>query len=132
MKIPERFKIAKYEDVPEQIRKLYETMGETKKGMYLYGPVGCGKTHYCYGIAANYNKPHQDGPNGYRPGRYGMFWNMTELLRDIRLDIDRHEKHRAEEEVMSFEGLLFLDDVGAEKDQRLGGRSILPNRQQAL
>ena len=122
MNTPERFKNAKYEDVPEQIRKIYEagmspelSMGETKRGMYIYGSVGCGKTHYCYGLKANYDRPIQDTPIGYRPGRYAPLWNMTELLRDMRLDIDRHEKNHIEEEVMENEGLIFIDDIGAEK-----------------
>ena len=44
MSIPERYKDAKYEDVPEQIRKLFESMRETRRGIYIHGAVGTGKS----------------------------------------------------------------------------------------
>ena len=107
--VPARYEKAVYEDVPKDIRNKFEAMKETRKGLYIHGAVGSGKTHIAYALF------RWCIPNA---GAYGRFWNTTELLRDIRLDFnrDRYDKHRAEEELMKFKGVLFLDDIGAEKD----------------
>ena len=108
-KLPARYDNVAYEDVHEDIRKKFEVMSETHKGLYIHGVVGTGKTHIAYAL--------------YRwcfpkAGAYGRFWNTTELLRDIRLDFNRdnYDKHRSEDELMRFKGVLFLDDIGAEKN----------------
>lgn len=107
--IPDRFKDTKYEDVPNEIRTLFEKMPETKRGIYIHGSVGTGKTHLCYAIKKKYDDPQ---------GRFwAKFWNTTELLREMRLDFDRNgmDKKHVEEELMDRKYLLILDDVGAEK-----------------
>ena len=109
MSIPERYKDAKYEDVPEQIRKLFESMRETRRGIYIHGAVGTGKTHIVYALAAKYRRPES--------GRYALVWNMTEMLREIRADFGREpgDRRNADGDVMSFEGPVIIDDVGSEK-----------------
>lgn len=107
-RVPARYEKAKYEDVPENIRGMFEKMRETRKGMYIYGGAGTGKTHTAYALyRSTYDKI----------GVYARFWNTAELLRDIRLDMDRdaYSKHRTEDDLMEFKGVLFLDDIGAEK-----------------
>lgn len=106
--IPERYKSAKYEDVPEQIKILLSNMKTSKRGIYIHGDVGTGKTHIACAIVKK----------SYRPMEYfAMLWNTTELLREIRNDFDRHfhEKKRYEEDVMDHKDLVILDDVGSEK-----------------
>ena len=107
--IPQRYIDAKWEDVPEKIRTLFETIKETRRGMYIYGDVGTGKTHIAYAMKNRWDNPEA--------GRWAQFWNTTELLREIRKDFDRnpYEKSHADSEIMRFGGLLFLDDVGSEK-----------------
>ena len=107
--VPARYEKAKYEDVPEYIRKLFESIKETKRGIYIHGAVGTGKTHIAYALY-RWCLP--------KTKMRGRFWNTTELLRDIRLDISRdaYSKKRNEEELMKYEGVLFLDDIGAERN----------------
>jgi DNA replication protein DnaC len=106
--IPARYQKAKYEEVPEKIKNLFEAMKTSRKGIYLHGAVGTGKTHLVFGLYS---------AAGEVLGVKTMFRNTSELLRSIRLDFDRNgsDKERAEEAVMDFKGLLFLDDLGAEK-----------------
>lgn len=122
---PERFKDAKYEETPKLIRELFEKLPETRRGIYLHGSVGTGKTYIVYALKNAWEKPTERTRTNQMEGkeekymhtRRSMLWNTTELLRSIRQDFDRPygEKERAEEKIMEHQGLLFLDDVGAEK-----------------
>lgn len=107
--IPDRYKNAKYEDVPQGIRELFETMKDTRRGLYICGSVGTGKTHFAYALKQKY-----DHPQG---AWYAQFYNMTKLLHDIRQDFDMpaRDKKYLEEDIMGHEHLLIIDDVGAEK-----------------
>jgi DNA replication protein DnaC len=108
--IPKRYSEAKYEDVPANIRALMENLSKTRRGIYIHGDVGCGKTHIAYALKkwwdAKVMKP-------------AAFWNTPELIREIKLDFDRQpiDKTRVEEGLIGKEKqpLLFLDDIGAEK-----------------
>lgn len=110
---PERFKHAKYEDVPQLIRDLFDKVYETRRGIYIHGDVGTGKTHISYAMKNQWESTTK--PDG-QPRR-AMFWNTTELLHSIRTDFDRPygDKEKAEDRILDYAGLLFLDDVGAEK-----------------
>jgi DNA replication protein DnaC len=84
-------------------------MGTTRKGIYLHGAVGTGKTHAAWAIKKKYDKPDE--------GRIAKFWNVTEFLREVRADFDRtpEDKTRPERALMAHRGLVILDDIGAEK-----------------
>lgn len=105
---PFRYQHAKWEDVPLPLQEALKVSRETRRGIYIHGTVGTGKTHIAWAM--------------YEYAREQMklraqFWNTTELLADIREDFDRNQydkKHR-EEQLMEFRGILFLDDIGAEK-----------------
>lgn len=115
--IPDRFKDAKYSDVPKKIRGLFEVMPQTKRGIYIHGAVGTGKTYIAYALKSRYDVPYN--PTTFRPGRTSIFWNTTELLRELRMDFDRdkYEKKNLAEEMMNSVNnrLLILDDLGSEK-----------------
>ncbi len=108
VRIPKRYQNAKYEDVPRNIQVCFEKIKDTRRGIYIHGGVGSGKTHIAYALH-----------------RYGieytliksMLWNVTELIHEIMQDIDRgsYNKSRVEEKLVEYKGILFLDDLGAEK-----------------
>ena len=50
MLLHKRYQDVKYEDVREDIRALFETMRETKRGIYIWGGIGSGKTHALYAL----------------------------------------------------------------------------------
>lgn len=105
--IPPRFANSAYEDVPENIRTKFESMRQTKKGLYIFGDVGIGKTHIAYAL-------HKNAP---KAGVRTRFWNTVDLYRDIREEIsrDRYSKEHPVESAMDYSGILILDDVGVEK-----------------
>lgn len=104
--IPERFKNVKWDDVPKAIKD--KIAGKPmEKGLYLHGAVGAGKTHIAYAI-----KKQWDELNPYHPAQ---FWNVTELIHEIKMDFDRFEKVYAAERLLQSDSLLILDDIGAEK-----------------
>ena len=107
--IPPRYQEASYEtDVPERIKLLLRNMGESKKGIYIHGAIGTGKTHIAYAILKKMNEISRYG---------GELWNTTELLREIKDDFDRPyiDKRRVCEKLMESSKILFLDDIGVEK-----------------
>lgn len=123
-KIPARYAHVKWEDVPEKLQKVFVEIPETRRGIYIHGKVGTGKTHIAYTLYYYANEKARiitEKKNNYgsidREVPLAKFWNSTELLRDIRLDFDRErsERRASEEELMEHEGILFLDDIGSEK-----------------
>lgn len=107
---PERYKEAKWSDVPSDIQKATLAMAQTKRGIYLEGGVGCGKTHICWAI-----KNFLDTTSKTRKVE---FWNVSTLLQEIRNDYDRdgYSKVRPAENIINARRtLLILDDIGAEK-----------------
>lgn len=108
--IPKRYQTAKWEDVPDNVRTLFWDIRKTRRGIYLHGDVGCGKTHAAYAMKMWWDN-HVTRP--------AIFWNTAELIREIKLDFERQpmDKKRIEEGLIGEEKqpLLFLDDIGAEK-----------------
>lgn len=102
--VPLRFKNASWEDIPAPIRKHVEEMKETRKGLFLHGGVGTGKTHIAYAVAKKM----------YQERLEIKFWNSAELMDAIRKGYDKPFDDTFEE-LMTFRGLLIIDDVGSEK-----------------
>ena len=104
--IPNRYADAGYSDVPKEIRERFEKIIDTRRGMYLWGATGSGKTHILYALKRQWDSERT---------KKAMHWNMTDLMHEIRQDMDRTHKERPAESIMDFNGILFIDDIGAEK-----------------
>lgn len=107
IKIPRRYENAKYEDIPENIVNFLQNLDEERKGIYIHGGVGTGKTHIIYAMAKRANEK----------GFGLVIKNIPELLKEFRFDFSRNnnDKEFEEEHIMKYQGLLILDDVGSEK-----------------
>jgi DNA replication protein DnaC len=79
--IPARYEKAEYKDVPKEIAKKFEKIRESKKGLFIHGNVGTGKTHIAYAL-----KKQWDEENPYRTA---IFWNTPDLLQNEKMDFDR-------------------------------------------
>lgn len=101
---PARYEHASWDDVPKNIQKLVENMRESRRGLYIHGDVGTGKTHIAYAI------------NDFLKVQT-RFHNTTELIFDIKRDFDRlsYDKMRWDERLSDHKGMLILDDIGAER-----------------
>lgn len=106
--IPPRYENASYDDVPIEIKEMLKTMKVTKKGIFIHGSVGTGKTHIAYAICKKYEE---------NKNREANFWSTTELFNEMKEDFDRHnlEKTNVLENLMRSSRLLILDDIGVEK-----------------
>lgn len=106
--IPKRYEDVKYEDAPEGVRNYFEKIRETRKGLYIYGPIGTGKTHIAFALKKKWDET----------SRYSAdFWNTSELMQEIKDDFDRdnYSKTHRFEKMMDEKGVIFLDDIGSEK-----------------
>ena len=121
--IPVRFQHAKYEDVPAKIQALFDAIPKSKRGLYIHGNVGTGKTHFAYALKKKWDVPttveasKKDNSVKVSKGRTAIFWNTTELLREMRRDFDSEQKSNVVDYLLDNdnESLLFLDDLGSEK-----------------
>lgn len=108
--IPKRFEHAKWDDVPQKIKDMLSTILETRKGVYIWGKSGTGKTHIAYAIQKHL-------PNKEAPRIMTQFLNVPVLLKSIRDDFERPPKEK--ESLLNYlienRDLLILDDLGSEK-----------------
>lgn len=58
--IPKRYESVGYDDVDQKTKEMFKQMFQTKKGIYLHGPVGTGKTHSLYALQKEYTKVRQE------------------------------------------------------------------------
>lgn len=107
--IPKRYEDVKIEDIPENILTLFEKIKETRKGIYIHGGVGVGKTHSMYAM----KKYWDDNPNN----QICDCWNTSDLIQELRADYDRpkNEKKYTLDYLKDSKRLLILDDLGCEK-----------------
>lgn len=110
MIIPERYKDSKFEDVPQNVKILVDEMFKTRKGIYIYGSVGSGKTHIAYAIRKYVSEER-------KPKFESYFYNMSRLLYDIKQGFDASKKVSSfeVENIFNLKGILFIDDLGAER-----------------
>ena len=105
---PARYADVKYEDIPQNIRGQFEKLRETRKGLYLFGDCGTGKTHIVYALMKHIIETQQ-----YRARLY----DSTELLDVIRSCYGKNYEYRDDllRQLLDFRGVLIIDDLGVEK-----------------
>lgn len=105
--MPPRYATASYKEVPEKIRDHLKQMAKTKKGIYIWGECGTGKTHVVYGIMKHCIEKRI-------PAR---IYNSPELLDIIRHFYGQRYEYRDDElrQLKDYQGLVIIDDIGAEK-----------------
>jgi len=111
MNIPKRFELAKYEDVPNNITTLFGKIKESRKGIFIHGECGTGKTHIAYALAKQAEEVQKLSVR---------FYNIPDLIRHLKRDFSEENKTLSEDntnfgKLLSFAGLLILDDFGTEK-----------------
>lgn len=107
--VPARFESAKWADVPADIKKHIDGIREHRKGLYVWGDVGTGKTHMVWGISKHFAEV----------GIKHKVINSTTLLADIKNDWDKRRQYAEYEttidKLKDFRGVIIIDDIGAEK-----------------
>jgi DNA replication protein DnaC len=131
VEIPQRFAEATYDKVPQHIKDIFEKMRESRKGIYLHGGVGTGKTFIAYALLREWedqrSKENEQRDQAVQESiKSGVvsdtakvrvpavFWNSTRLLFDLRSEFKRNSEETSKE-LIERNNLLFLDDLGAEK-----------------
>ena len=116
MKAPQRFQNAQYGHLPEDIKKRFDGMQKTKRGMYIHGPVGVGKTHILYAMSNHMNEVAQKAREKLMIGYpTTLIYNATDMLRQIKRAFDNRVETDVLDRILTFNGVLMLDDVGSEK-----------------
>lgn len=105
VELPERFKHAAFATLPESIRICVENVRTTRRGMYLWGPIGTGKTYAAYAI----KKQLQE-----EMGISARMLSAPEMFDLIRDDFKNKDTFNLER-IMANRGILIIDDLGVEK-----------------
>jgi DNA replication protein DnaC len=101
---PPVFREAWLESCDQKIKD-WAVKEKEKKGLYIYGACGTGKTHSLYAIRKNCIAGDVNS----------RIINTVELLRLFKLDFNDKHEHNFED-YLEYKGILFIDDIGAEKN----------------
>lgn len=102
--IPKRFNDAEYTLLPKDIRVSIDSVRDTRKGIYLWGPIGSGKTYAIYAIRKHL----------YEIGINCRVYSAPEMFDMIRDDYDHKDSYNLSH-ILANRGVLIIDDLGTEK-----------------
>lgn len=101
---PLRFANADFDQLPKSIRSKVEKMRETRRGLYIWGAVGTGKTYAAYAIMKKL------GEMGIR----ATLRTAPDLMDSLRDDFQHKDSYNLDR-LLENRGVLIIDDLGAEK-----------------
>lgn len=117
--IPARYADVSRDDIPPKVAEHADLLNGKKNGLYIWGQVGCGKTHTLYALKKYYAE------------RLLLLKveNMTEVLGEIKRSFKTDEPR----DIMDFNGYgdwgkiascVAYDDIGSEKDTDWAGEQM--------
>ena len=118
MNTPKRYENVNYDDIPEKIKELLKETLKTRKGIFIHGSVGTGKTHILWAIDKKLSEIKKQllTENKVDDNIRTLFFNTPQMLHDIRKEYGmKGEGYDTMDLAKDFGGILFLDDIGAEK-----------------
>lgn len=104
---PSRFKTVSLYLVPKSIQDYCIKDKFKEKGLFIHGQSGTGKTYAAYAMARTFIA------NDYQV----LIKNYSDLLQEIKDEFNMTPDHNyipVQKRISEFEGILFLDDMGAE------------------
>lgn len=111
--IPRRFTDSDYTILPQEIKDCVESVKETRRGIYLWGPVGYGKTYAAYAIHKKLEEMTV----------HSTFYTAPEMFDLIRDDY-QHKDSFFLDRVLANRGVLIIDDLGAEKSSEFVSEAV--------
>ena len=107
--IPKRYHAAEIGSIPKSIRE--KLTGLKDRGLYIWGGCGTGKTYVSYAIFKE----------GRTKGINVMIKNFPAFLNQIKGKDNINDEVR---DLANYQGVLILDDIGAEKMTEWVGETI--------
>lgn len=102
---PERFKHATFASLPESIRTCITEVRKTRRGLYLWGPIGTGKTYAAYAIQRQLQEEMEINTR---------ILSAPEMFDMIRDDYQHKDSFNLER-ILANRGIIIIDDLGVEK-----------------
>lgn len=105
IKLPPRFQDVDYKRMSGEIISVIKNIKKERKGLYIYGDCGTGKTYIAYSILMYFSKIDLFK---------ARFYTSTEILDKLKEDYSENSK-RNFNEINEYTGILIIDDIGSEK-----------------
>lgn len=102
--LPRRFEDSDFSKLPAELRRCVEGVRESRRGIYLFGEVGSGKTYAAYAMRTKFEEM----------GITVMFRSAPQMFDDIKDDFNHRDSYNMDR-ILKNRGVLIIDDLGAEK-----------------
>lgn len=101
---PKRFEHSDFSKLPKELRECVESVRETRRGVYLWGEIGSGKTYAAYAMLGRIEEM----------GITARLYSAPELFDLLREDFNHKDSYNMDR-ILANRGVLIIDDLGAEK-----------------